>query len=96
MKCYFHQEQTHFFDYFKDPVPDDEVINVGNVPFQYNEREFSLTIIIPTSCRHYITSYPVTGTNPFHVLHNKTSVTIVNYYLPNHKLQLQYHNYTLK
>ena len=35
MKCYFHHEQNHFLDYFKDPVPD--------VPFQDSKREGKYT-----------------------------------------------------
>ena len=35
MKCYFHHEQNCFLDYFDDPLPDDAVIYVSDVPFQY-------------------------------------------------------------
>ena len=41
VKCDFHHKQNHFFDYFDYPVPDDAVICVGDVPFQYNEREWA-------------------------------------------------------
>ena len=39
MKCYFHYEQNHFLDYFEDPGPDDAVIYMSDVLFQYNKRE---------------------------------------------------------
>ena len=39
MKCYFHHEQNCFLDYFDDLVPDDAVIYMSDVPFQYKERE---------------------------------------------------------
>ena len=42
MKWYFHHKQKHFLDYFKDPILDGAVIYVGDVPFQYNEREASI------------------------------------------------------
>ena len=39
MKCYCHHEQNYFFDYFDDPVLDNAIIYVSNVPVQYNKRE---------------------------------------------------------
>ena len=38
-KCYLHHEQNCFLEYFDDPVPDDAVIYMTDVPFQYNEGE---------------------------------------------------------
>ena len=43
MKCYFHHEQNHFLDNFKDPVPDGAVVHVGSAPFKYNERAAKYT-----------------------------------------------------
>ena len=39
MKCYFHCKQYHFLDYFDDPIPDDSVIYISDIPLQCNESE---------------------------------------------------------
>ena len=46
MKSYFHHKQNHFFDYFKDPVPNGVVIYMGDVPFEYNERDSKYTDVL--------------------------------------------------
>ena len=46
MKCYFHQKQNCFFDYFDDPVQDVVVNYACDIPFQYNKREGRYTEFI--------------------------------------------------
>ena len=41
-----HCKQNHFLDYFEDPVPDDAVIYMGNVPFQYNKQNEKYRVFI--------------------------------------------------
>ena len=49
MKCYFHYKQNCLLYYFDDPVPDDAVIYMSDVPFQDNEREGMYTEFIDNS-----------------------------------------------
>ena len=46
MKCYYKHTCCHFLNYFKDPIPDDAVINIGNISFQHNKIEGGLTEFI--------------------------------------------------
>ena len=39
MKCYFHCEHNHFLGYIEDPIMDDAVIYMSDIPFHYNRRE---------------------------------------------------------
>ena len=45
-KCYYHPKHHHFLEYFNDPILDDAVIYMSDVPFQYNERESRYTEFI--------------------------------------------------
>ena len=49
MKCYYHKKQKCFIDYFDDPIPDDAVIYVSDILFQYNEIEGRYTEFIGKS-----------------------------------------------
>ena len=49
MKCYYHHKHHHFLDYFNDPILDDAVIYVNDIPFQYNTREVKYTEFIGNS-----------------------------------------------
>ena len=46
MKYYFHKKHNHFLDYFDEIVPNDAIICVSDVPFQYNKREGQYTELI--------------------------------------------------
>ena len=39
MKCYFNYKHNHFLDYFDDPISDNAVIYMNEIPFQYNKGE---------------------------------------------------------
>ena len=46
MKCYYHCKQNCLLDCFDDPIPDDTVIYMSDIPFQYNKREARYTEFI--------------------------------------------------
>ena len=46
MKCYYDQTHCHFLDYFNDPIMDDAVIYIDNIPLQYNKIEGRYTEFI--------------------------------------------------
>ena len=39
MRCYFHNQQNHFLDYFNDPVLNGVVIYVADISSWYIEKE---------------------------------------------------------
>ena len=39
MRCYFYSQQNCFLDYFNYPVLDGAVTYVGDIPFQYSEKQ---------------------------------------------------------
>ena len=46
MRCCFHCQQSCFFDYLDDPLPDGAVIYEGNILFQYSKKEGMYTEVL--------------------------------------------------
>ena len=46
MRCYFHNQQSHFLDVFHYPVPDGAAIYVDDIPFWHDEKEETYTEVL--------------------------------------------------
>ena len=46
MQRYVHHEHNHFLDFFDNPIPDDAIIYMSDILFQYNEEEGMYTEFI--------------------------------------------------
>ena len=75
MKCYFHHRQNHFLNYLNDPVPDDAVIYISDVPFQHNKREGRHTEFIGNSTG---TIFVATKRNQEILLRQRNNVTYIS------------------